>query len=80
MKSWCIERLEGLASQLEVVQQSNKFIEQLLEDLLGAVFLFPLFQQLGGFIQLGGHKLKHDEETIKARHHVLLHLVLQLLV
>jgi len=50
MKSWCIERLEGLASQFEVVQQSNKFIKQLLEDLFGAVFLFPLFRQLGGFI------------------------------
>jgi hypothetical protein len=80
MKSWCIERLKGLASQLEVVQQSNKFIEQLLEDLLGAVFLFPLFQQLSGFIQLGEHRLKHDEETVKTRRHVLLHLVLQLLI
>ncbi len=80
MKSWCIEWLKGLASQFEVVQQSNKFIEQLLEDLLSAVFLFLLFQQLGGFIQLGGHRLNHDEETVKARRHVLLHLVLQLLV
>jgi hypothetical protein len=62
------------------VQQSNKFIEQLFEDLLGAVLLFPLFQQLDGFIQLGGHRLKHDEEIVKTRHHVLLQLVLQLLV
>jgi hypothetical protein len=80
MKSWCIERLDELASQFEVMQQSNKFIEQLFENLLGAVFLFPLFQQLGGFIQFRGHRLKHDEETVKARCHVLLHPVLQLLV
>jgi hypothetical protein len=62
------------------VQQSNKFIEQLLEDLFSAVLLFPLFQQLGGFIQLDGHRLKHDEETVKVRRHILLHHVLQLLV
>jgi hypothetical protein len=38
------ERLQGLAGQLEVMQQSNKFNEQWLDDALGALLLFPLFQ------------------------------------
>jgi hypothetical protein len=38
------ERLQGLASQLGVVQQLNKFNEQWLDDALGALLLFPLFQ------------------------------------
>jgi hypothetical protein len=42
--------------------------------------MFPLFQQLDGCSQFGDHKLQHDEEIVKARCHVLLHLVIQLLV
>jgi hypothetical protein len=37
------EGLQGLVGQLEVVQQSNKFNEQWLDDALGSLFLFPLF-------------------------------------
>jgi hypothetical protein len=37
------ERLQGLAGQLEVVQQSNKFNEQWLDDALNALLLCPLF-------------------------------------
>ncbi len=74
------EGLQGLVGQLEVVQQSNKFNEQWLDDALGSLFLFPLFQQLDGRSQFGGHRLQHDEETVKVHCHVLLHLVIQLLV
>jgi hypothetical protein len=62
------------------VQQSNKFNEQWFDDALGALLLFPLFQQLDGRSQFGGHRLQHDEETVKACRHVLLHFVIQLLV
>ncbi len=37
------EGLQGLASQLEIVQQSNKFNEQWIDDALSALLLFPLF-------------------------------------
>jgi hypothetical protein len=37
------ERFQGLVGQLEVVQQSNKFNEQWLDDALDALLMFPLF-------------------------------------
>ncbi len=57
MNGGCQERLQGLADQLEVVQQLNKFNEQWLDDALGTLLLFPLFQQLDGRSQFGGHRL-----------------------
>jgi hypothetical protein len=74
------ERLQGLAGQLEIVPQLNKFNEQWLDDALGALFLFPFFQQFDGRSQFSGHRLEHDEETVKARRHILLHLVIQLFI
>ncbi len=74
------EWLQGLAGQLEIMQQSNKFNEQWFDDALGALLLFPLFQQLDGRSQFNSHRLQHDEETVKAHRHVMFHLVIQFLV
>jgi hypothetical protein len=54
--------------------------EQWFDDALGAFLLFPLFQQFDGRSQFGGHRLQHDEGTVKARRNVVLHLVIQLFV
>ncbi len=80
MNGGCEEQLQGLAGQLQVVQQSNKLNEQWLNDAFGVVLLFLLFQQFDGRSQFNDHRLQHDEETVKAHRHVLLHLVIQLLV
>jgi hypothetical protein len=42
--------------------------------------MFLLFQQLDGCSQFDGHRLQHDEKTVKACCHVLCHLVIELLI